>query len=87
MNSVYLSLINLCVQSLSCSLSVSIVIWFPLRNMSGISMSVHTQCELAWYCCQAVRTPHIYSDKHTSAHEEIKLSPPNLSTKARFARQ
>ena len=29
--------------------------------------------------CQAVRTPYIYSDKHTSARKEIKISPPNLS--------
>ena len=30
--------------------------------------------------CQAVRhNIYIYSDKHTSAHEEIKISPPNLS--------
>ena len=29
--------------------------------------------------CQAVRTPYIYSDKHTSMHEEIEISQPNLS--------
>ena len=31
--------------------------------------------------CQAVRTPfsYIYSDKHTRAHEVIKISLPNLS--------
>ena len=29
--------------------------------------------------CQAVRTPYIYSDKHTSAREAIQISPPNLS--------
>ena len=29
--------------------------------------------------CQAIRTPYIYSDKHTSAHEAIQVSPPNLS--------
>ena len=29
--------------------------------------------------CQAVGTPYIYSNKHTSARKEIKLSPPNLS--------
>ena len=43
-------------------------------------MSVHTQCKSGHGIgCQAVRTPYIYSDKHTSAHEEIKISPPNLS--------
>ena len=30
-------------------------------------------------CCQAVRTLHKYSDKHTSVQEEIKISLPNLS--------
>ena len=30
--------------------------------------------------CQAVRIYiYIYSDKHTSTREEIKISPPNLS--------
>ena len=33
--------------------------------------------------CQAVCT-HIYSDKHTNAREEIKISPPNLSKGANF---
>ena len=32
-------------------------------------------------------TIYIYSDKHTSAHEEIKISPPNLPEEACFARQ
>ena len=43
MNSVYLSLIKLCVQSLSCSLSVSMVIWFPLR----CAINVRNKCECA----------------------------------------
>ena len=42
MNSVYLSLINLCVQSLSRSLSVSIGIWFPLHNARKICECAHT---------------------------------------------
>ena len=65
-------------KSLSRSLSVSIVIWFPLRN-------VRSKCE----CAHTVRVGmvlvvrpyiyHIYSDnKHTSACEEIKISPPNV---------
>ena len=32
--------------------------------------------------CQAVHTPYIYNiygDKHTSVHDEIEISPPNLS--------
>ena len=50
MNSIYiLSLIKLCVQSLSRSLSESIVIWFPLHNMSVIIVGVRTQCEWDWY--------------------------------------
>ena len=41
---------------------------------SGVSASVSGH----GIGCLAVRT-HIYSDKHTSALEEIKNSPPNLS--------
>ena len=29
--------------------------------------------------CQAVRTPYIFNDKHTSAREAIQISPLNLS--------
>ena len=42
MNSVYLSLINLCVRCLSHSLSVSIVNWFPLRNVRNKCKCGHT---------------------------------------------
>ena len=42
MNSVDLSLINLCVQSLSRSLSVSVVLWFPLSNVRKKCESAHT---------------------------------------------
>ena len=76
MNIIYLSLINLCVLSFSRSLSV----FGFLCVMSGISVSVRTQCEWAWYWLSG-RTYiiYIYSDKHTSVHEEIQFSPPNLS--------
>ena len=74
MNSVYLSLINLCVQCLSRSLSVSIVIWFPL-------CIVRNKCECAHIMqvgmvtgCQTIHTHiNIYSNKHTSEREEIKF--------------
>ena len=63
MNSVYLSLINLCVRSLSRSLSVSMVIWFPLR----CAINVRNKCECGAHNvsgygigCQAVRTIYIY---------------------------
>ena len=46
--------------------------------MSGVSVSVRTQRK--WACYWFVM-PYIYtySDKHTSAREEKKISPPNLS--------
>ena len=67
MNSVYLSLINLCVQSLSRLLSVSIVIWFPLERQN-----VRSKCEYAHTTrvhgigCQAGRT--IYNYTNIQAH-------------------
>ena len=74
MNSVYLSLINLCVQSLSHSLSVS---WFPLRNVRSKYECAHTiQVGMVLVVRPYV---YIYSDKHTSTCEAIQISPPNLS--------
>ena len=60
--------------SLSRSLSVSMVIWFPLSN---VRVCAHNASGHATGC-QAVRTPYIYSDKHTSAREALQISPPTL---------
>ena len=73
-------------QSLSHSLSISVVICF-LCAMLGICVSVRTQCEWAWYWLSSCTYPYIYSDKHTSAREEIKISPLTYLEDARFARQ
>ena len=73
MNSVYLSLINLCVQSLSRSLSVSFVIWFPLRNVRN-KVSLRTNASGHGILVVWPYIHHLYSDKHTSAHEETNLS-------------
>ena len=65
MNSVYLSLINLCVQSLSCSLSVSILIYGGnLRCECAHTMRVGMVLVVRPY------VQYIYSDKHTSVREE-----------------
>ena len=82
----YLSLINLCVQSLSRSLSVFIDVWSPQRN-------VRNKCEhtmrvgMVLVVRPYVHYIYTYSDKHTSAREEIIISPPNYLKEARFARQ
>ena len=78
MNSVYLSLINLCVHSLSGSLSVSIVIWFPLRNVRNKCECTHTM-RVDMVLVVKPYVHHIYGDKHISVREEIKISLPNLS--------
>ena len=62
MKSVYLSVVNLCVQSLSRSLSVSIVIWCA---MSGISVTVRTQ---AWYWLSGCTYPYVYIVTNIQAH-------------------
>ena len=63
---------------------------------SGISVSVHTQCECAYTMrvgMVLVVRPYVHhniyitSDKHTSACEAKQISPPKLSEEARFARQ
>ena len=78
MNNVDLSLINLCVQSLSRSLSVSIVIWFPLRNVRNKCECAHAM-QVGMLLVVRPYVHHIHSDKHTSVREEIKVSPSNLS--------
>ena len=50
-----------------------------LGAMSGVSVGVRTQCEWHAIGCEAVRTPNIFSDKHTSTREAIKMLPSNLS--------
>ena len=41
---------------------------------------MRTQCEWAWYWLSGcMYNIYIYSGKHTSMREEIKISPPNLS--------
>ena len=63
-----LTLINLCVQFLSRSLSLS---WFPLRNVRSKYVRVCAHNDSEHGSCQAIRIPYTYtSDKHTSAHEE-----------------
>ena len=42
-------------------------------------MSVRTNENGDGIGCLAVRTPYIYSDKHTSVHEAIQISPHNLT--------
>ena len=74
MNSVYLSLINFCVQSLSHSLSVAIVIWFPLCNVRNKSECAHT---MRVGMLLVVRSYEQYI--YISTREEVKISPPNLS--------
>ena len=79
MNSVYLSLIKPCMQSLSRSFSVSIVIWFPLCNVRNKCECAHTMRVGMVLVVRPYVHHIIYSDKHTSVCEEIKISPPNLS--------
>ena len=72
MNGVYLSLINLCAQSLPRSISVSIVIWFPLRNVRNKCECAHTKASGHGIRCHAICTIYIiYCDKPTSMREEI----------------
>ena len=78
MNNVYLYVINICVRSLSHSLSVS---WFPLRNVRNKCECTHTM-RVGMVLVVRPYVHHIYiyiyGDKHTSAREEIKVSPASL---------
>ena len=64
-------------QSLSHSL-FAIIIWFPLRNVRNKSECAHTM-RVGMLLVVRPYVHYIYSDKHTSTREEIKISPPNLS--------
>ena len=62
-------------QSLSRSLSVSMVIWLPLGNVS----SVHTQCEWAWSWLSGRTYTISHIVINIQAREAIQISQPNLS--------
>ena len=82
MNSVEISLINLCAVYFLCATSGVSEQWLPrMLSASGVKCEcVHTNVSRHVIGCQAIRTSYyIYSDKHTSALEEIEISPPNLS--------
>ena len=84
MNSEYLSLIS--VQSLSRSLPVSIVIWFPLRNVRNKCECAHTM-RVGMVLVVRPYVHYIYSDKYTSTREEINFHHLTYLKDARFARQ
>ena len=65
-------------QSLTRSLSVSIVIWFPYA-MSGVSECVPQEVSMVLVVFRPYVHHIIYSDKHISVHEEIEISPPKFS--------
>ena len=73
-------------QSLTRSLSVSMVIWFPLRKVRSKCECVHT-ARGHGIGCQVVCTPYIYGDKHTSVRDAIQMPYLIYLKKARFARQ
>ena len=66
--------------SLSRSLSVSMVIRFPLSNVRSKCECVHTM-RVGMVLLVRPYVHHIYiiySDKHTSTREALQISPPNL---------
>ena len=55
--------------------------WLPrTRSASGVLCEcAHTNASGHGIGCQDCTYIILYSDKHTSVHEEIEISPPNLS--------
>ena len=67
-------------QSLSHSLSVA---RFPRHSVRNKSECAHTM-QVGMLLVVRPYVHYIYSDKHTSTHEEIKISPPNLPEGSSF---